>query len=213
MKRAELFNPVPALPAGELRCNYFTSSNDLYASGLAACLRPAAVSVWEAIKSHSNFSTGRSYPSIRRLAEVCGIGKGSVEKAIRLLEEFHLLRVERKPRRNYYYPREMVFVWKDRKVVAAVSVQYVPCKTHVWLNAMKGKEDDASAREAWMHAELVDLSRLQVTSGRPSKEPEAEAEAEAEPTSEAVLSVKQQSLQHIKAYTDQFRSMRASGRA
>lgn len=202
-------NGMPVLPRGDLGSNYFTTLNDIYASGLAAKLRPNAIAVWEAIKSHSNFATGRSHPGIRRLSEICGISKDSVQKAITHLEKVHMLRVERTPKRNFYFPREMVFVWDNRRVVAAVSVQYVPCKIHIWLAAIKGKGEEATAREAWKHAELVSLSLLQQEKPKPDKEKKERLDTEPEQE----LSAKQKTLMYLKAYTDDVRAKRAAQRA
>ena len=67
---------------GEIDTTYQTMQRDLFAGGLAAKIGANAFAVWSAIKYHADFESGHAWPSIRRLAEMTGIGKTSVMRAV-----------------------------------------------------------------------------------------------------------------------------------
>ena len=77
---------------GEIDTTYQTMQRDLFAGGLAAKIGANAFAVWSAIKYHADFESGHAWPSIRRLAEMTGIGKTSVMRAVATLEAEHMLR-------------------------------------------------------------------------------------------------------------------------
>ena len=54
--------PAPKGVRGDLDATYITQQRDMFASGLAAQIGVYAYTVWSAIKYHSDFQTGQSWP-------------------------------------------------------------------------------------------------------------------------------------------------------
>jgi DNA-binding transcriptional regulator YhcF (GntR family) len=60
---------------------------------MAAQIGMNAFGVWLAIKSHADFNDGEAWPGIRKLAEMTGLGKSTVDRTIQTLIDAKLLRV------------------------------------------------------------------------------------------------------------------------
>jgi DNA-binding transcriptional ArsR family regulator len=69
---------------------------------------PHAFATYCVIKAHTNFSTGRSFPSLELIAEKTGISLAQVKRELKTLESMDYLTKEKKGRSNLYQLREKV---------------------------------------------------------------------------------------------------------
>jgi DNA-binding transcriptional ArsR family regulator len=77
-------------------------------NGDMAKMRPNAFAVYCVIKAHTNFSTGRSFPSLELIAEKTGISLAQVKRELKTLEDMGYVTKEKKGRSNLYQLREKV---------------------------------------------------------------------------------------------------------
>lgn len=115
-------------PGASIDSSFLTAQRDLFESGLVAEIGPNAFAVWMALKHHADFSTGRAFPGVRRLAELVGLNKDTVSKCIHALEDARLLRSTPKGRGKAYVARERLDVRIGNAVVCSVLVDYVPSR-------------------------------------------------------------------------------------
>ena len=122
---------------GEIDTTYQTMQRDLFAGGLAAKIGANAFAVWSAIKYHADFESGHAWPSIRRLAEMTGIGKTSVMRAVATLEAEHMLRKAAtgwpsnpskggRGHSHTYIACERLDVRLGARVICTIVIDYVP---------------------------------------------------------------------------------------
>lgn len=84
---------------GQLDTSFTTTQRDLYTSGLVASIGSHAFSVWGAIKHHSDYSSGVSWPSIvspkagapTAMPEFCSAGRGAPRSLRRPLGAMRVL--------------------------------------------------------------------------------------------------------------------------
>ena len=134
---------------GHVDTSFTTQQRDLFESGLVAQIGVNAYAVWCAIKSHSDYQTGVSWPSVRRMMELTGLASATVQKALATLEAAKLLRSEVRSKRRYYVARERMDVRLGERIICTIVVDYVPSKMRQTLarvqNALKTGEQDADA--------------------------------------------------------------------
>lgn len=134
---------------GHVDTSFTTQQRDLFESGLVAQIGVNAYAIWCAIKSHSDYQTGVSWPSVRRMMELTGLASATVQKALATLEAAKLLRSEVRSKRRYYIARERMDVRLGDRVLCTIVVDYVPAKMRQTLarvqNALKTGEQDADA--------------------------------------------------------------------
>lgn len=109
--------------------SYTTAQQDLFASGLAAKIGPAAYTLWNAIKQHADNTTGEAEPGMRRLAQMTGVGLGTVSDAVKILEANMLLRVLEKGKGKAgtrYIARERMDIKIGKTVIATIVIDYIP---------------------------------------------------------------------------------------
>lgn len=148
--------PAPAQIRGELDPTYLTQQRDMFASGLMAQIGVNAYAVWCAIKYHSDFQTGESWPGIRHLCQLVGVADKTVQKAIKTLEAAHLLRVKRKGRRNIYIARERMDVRVGDRVICSIAVDYIPAQMRQRLAALRGATSgEIEAADVWTEVEII----------------------------------------------------------
>jgi DNA-binding transcriptional MocR family regulator len=122
---------------GDIDTSYQTMQRDLVTSGLIAKIGVSAFAVWTTIKHHASYDTGQAWPSVRRLAELTGMGHTSVMRAIATLEAEHLLRKVAagwpstpakggRGRSHTYVACEKVSVRIGEMVLCTIVVDYVP---------------------------------------------------------------------------------------
>lgn len=134
---------------GHVDTSFTTQQRDLFESGLVAQIGVNAYAIWCAIKSHSDYQTGVSWPSVRRMMELTGLASATVQKALSTLENAKLLRSEVRKKRRYYVARERMDVRFGDRILCTIVVDYVPAKMRQTLarvqNALKSGEQDADA--------------------------------------------------------------------
>lgn len=141
---------------GEIDTSFTTSQRDLFTSGMAAQIGMNAFGVWLAIKSHADFNDGEAWPGIRRLAEMTGLGKSTVDRAIQTLIDAKLLRVlatGKGHKTSRYIARERLDVKLGGRVLCTIVVDYVPAILREKLDRIKtalvaGKPDPQAFAEA-----------------------------------------------------------------
>ena len=113
----------PSGVRGDVDTTYHTQQRDMFASGLAAEIGVYASAVWNAIKAHSDFNTGDSWPGIRRLCELTGISDQKVQESIKKLQASYLLRVIKKAgKSNHYMARERMDIRVGSRVICTVGL-------------------------------------------------------------------------------------------
>lgn len=141
---------------GHIDTTYHTQQRDMFASGLAAAIGVHAYAVWNAVKYHADFQTGRAWPGIRRLAKLTGCADKTVQAAIRTLSAKHLLRVEKKGQRNVYVARERMDVRVGDRVICTVVMDFVPATMRERLAKLKGASSgDLEKADVWAEVELI----------------------------------------------------------
>ena len=134
--------------------SFTTAQRDMFESGLVAEIGANAFAVWMALKHHADFNTGKSFPGVRRIAELVGLNKDTVTRCVRSLEEARLLRTAPRGRGRSYIARERLDVRIGNAVVASVLVDYVPARVREKLIGIeqaldggKGFSDEAFAED------------------------------------------------------------------
>lgn len=148
---------LPLAPEDDIDTLYLTQQNDTFASGLAGEIGSHAYMVWHAVKSHANFATGEAWPSIRRLMRVTQLASGTVQWALKKLQEAHLLRESRRKGQSVVYvARERINVRMGKRIVCVIVLDYVPDRIRQRLaklrEAAAGGLHDA---EVWAEVEIL----------------------------------------------------------
>ena len=143
---------------GKIDSSFVTQQRDMFTSGVAAEIGMNAYGVWTAIKFHADYETGKSWPGMRRLGELTGLSKSTVDRCIDVLEKAHLLRVARKEKGRglEYVARERLAVRIGERVLCTIVIDYVPNKLRERLNrieqALTTGEGDT---EAFAQVEII----------------------------------------------------------
>lgn len=141
---------------GSIDTTFITAQRDMFTSGLAAEIGIAAFAVWHGIKWHSDFNTGESYPGIRRIAEITGTAPSTVQIAIKVLVEKHLLRIRKVGQKNVYVARERIDVRVGNRVISTIVVDFVPDKMRERLAQLKSATNsDLANEDVWAQVDLL----------------------------------------------------------
>lgn len=112
---------------GKVDTSFQTLQRDLFNSGMAAHIGMNAFGVWLAIKNHADYNTGECWPGMRRLAQLTGIGTGSVQRAVKTLVDAKLLRVDQGKRKGHtYVARERMDIKLGDRTLCTIVLDYVP---------------------------------------------------------------------------------------
>lgn len=142
--------------AGDIDTTYTTQQRDMFTSGLVAQIGPSAFVTWGAIKWHADFNTGEAYPGIRRLAEITGMSTPTVQTALKVLVENHLLRIRKRGQKNVYVARERLDVRVGDRVICTVVVDFVPAEMRERLELLKRAGDGGlTAADVWAQVDLI----------------------------------------------------------
>ena len=87
---------------------WFHIFRNMIANGDMAKMGPHAFATYCVIKAHTNFATGRSFPSLELISEKTGISLAQVKRELKTLEAMDYLTKEKKGRSNLYQLREKV---------------------------------------------------------------------------------------------------------
>lgn len=145
---------------GEIDSTFQTQQRDMFTSGIVAEIGPNAYAVWSVIKCYSDFATGEAFPGMREIAAKIGLGKSTVQRAVEILEQAHMLRIiadaKFKRKGQTYIARERLAVRLGGRIICFIVVDYVPANLRGQLNrinqALKTGEDD---KDAWAEVEII----------------------------------------------------------
>lgn len=145
---------------GEIDSIFQTQQRDVFASGLVAEIGVNAFAVWSAIKSYADFSTGEAYPGMREIGKKIGVSQATVQRAVAVLREAHLLRVvadaKFKRKGQTYLARERLTVRLGGRILCFVVVDYIPLKLRGQIKrinqALKTGEAD---KDTWAEVEII----------------------------------------------------------
>lgn len=140
--------------------SFMYGQRDLFTSGLVAEIGPSAYAIWQAVKWHADYSTGKSFPSVRRLADMVGINRETASKCLHVLEDAKLLRWTARGRGRSYIARERLDVRIGSAVVCTVLLDYVPSQIRdnaaAIAEAVQGKNPaEAMAELGELEVEIV----------------------------------------------------------
>jgi biotin operon repressor len=122
---------------------WFHVFKDMIDNGDVAKMGAHAVTAYLVIKSHTNFSTGRNFPSLETIATKSGMSERQVLRELKTLEEHGYVIKSKSGRRNNYTLREKVTIKDESGRPQAVATwDYIP----------------SSVRDA-----VADLKRVMVT--------------------------------------------------
>lgn len=144
---------------GRIDSTFGTFQRDMFESGLAAEIGANCFLLWIAIKTHADFNTGTAYPSIRRLAEITGMADKTVQKAIKDLQEAHLLKIVKAGNQRQstrYIARERLDIRLGKMLLCRIVIDYIPAK--VRANIHKIQETLKSGErnpEAFSEVEII----------------------------------------------------------
>lgn len=142
---------------GSVDTSFQTMQRDLFNSGMAAHIGANAFVVWLAIKNHADYNTGECWPGMRRLAELTGLAVGSVQKAVKILVEAKLLRVDQAKRKgNTYVARERMDIRLGSRVLCTIVLDYVPRGLKQRLEEIeRGLVAGDNSPDLWADVEII----------------------------------------------------------
>lgn len=126
---------------GVIDSSFQTDQRDLFTSGVVAEIGVNAYAVWCAIKYHADFNTGQCWPGMRKLGELVGLSKSSIDRAVDVLQAAHMLRVIRpgtKRRGQTYIARERMSVRLGSRVICVIVLDYIP-------NQLRGRIEEVKS--------------------------------------------------------------------
>lgn len=83
-------------------------TNGIVTKGLLAEMGAVAWAVYTVIKVHANMETGKSRPSVRRIADLVGMSHDTVHRAINRLVELDLISIGKAGKTNEYVIQEKI---------------------------------------------------------------------------------------------------------
>lgn len=120
-------NQSKQLPLLEAQTSWFHVFRSMIESGDAGKMGGTCFLIYSVIKAHTNWATGRSFPSIETIMEKACVSKNTVLRSLEILEEMGYLTKEKQGRQNYYTLREKVQIEDDQGRPAAVAMwDYLP---------------------------------------------------------------------------------------
>ena len=137
--------------------SFATNQRDLFESGLVAQIGANAFATWMALKHHADYSTGRAFPGVRRLAELVGLNKDTISRCLHTLEDARLLRSTPRGRGRAYVARERLDVRLGEAVVCSILVDYVPSRVRQKLLGIEAALESGKgfADEAFAEVEII----------------------------------------------------------
>ncbi len=106
---------------------WFHVLSDMIDGGDIGKMDGSSLKVYLIIKSHTNFSTGRAFPSIDLIAEKAAISERQVTRCLTELEELGYISKSKAGRHNVYTLREKVSIRDEHGVSQAVATwDYIP---------------------------------------------------------------------------------------
>ena len=127
--------------------------------GEMAKMGASAFATYCIIKSHSNFSTGKAFPSIETICKKSGISERQVKYDLKTLEEHGYITKEKQGRSNLYTLREKILITDESgKPAGQASWDYLPDGVRAAVADMKNVLMSGSFADA----KIVRIENLQV---------------------------------------------------
>lgn len=128
-------------------------------NGDMAKLPGLAVKVYLVIKAHTNFATGRAFPSLETIAEKAGISLAQVKRELNTLQGYGYITKEKVGRNNIYTLREKVEITDEMGRPTAVATwDYLPGGVKDAVADLK----NVLVNGDLAGAKLIQIERLQV---------------------------------------------------
>ena len=144
---------------GTIDSSFQTDQRDLFTSGVVAEIGVNAYAVWSAIKYHADFTTGQCWPGMRKLGELVGLSKSSIDRAVTTLTKAHMLKIVRggtKTRGQTYIARERLSVRIGSRVVCVIVMDYIPNKLRGRIEQVKSAlMDPGTSQEIFADIEIL----------------------------------------------------------
>lgn len=143
---------------GKIDSSFQTEQRDLFSSGIVAEIGVNAYAVWSAIKYHADYATGQAWPGMRRLGELVGLSKSSVDRAVGVLVDARMLRVLKpggRRRGQTYIARERMAVRIGEIVLCTIVVDYVPSRLRGQLDRIESALAGADDPDAFAEVEII----------------------------------------------------------
>lgn len=143
---------------GKIDSSFQTEQRDLFASGMVAEIGVNAYAVWSAIKYHADYATGQAWPGMRRLGELVGLSKSSVDRAIDALEQARMLRVVKggnRRRGQTYIARERMSVRLGERILCTIIVDYVPARLRGQIERIENALTKGGDPDAFAEVEII----------------------------------------------------------
>jgi DNA-binding transcriptional regulator YhcF (GntR family) len=117
-----------------------TFQRDMFESGLVSEIGANCFVIWIAIKTHADFNTGTAWPSIRRIAAITGLADKTVQKALKELQEAHLLKIVKSGNQRQssrYIARERLDIKLGNRLLCRIVMDYVPAKIKATMHSIQ----------------------------------------------------------------------------
>lgn len=115
------------LPLLQAETTWFHIFRAMIESGDAGKMGGTCFLVYAVVKAHTNWSTGRSFPSIETIVKKANVSKETVIRSLKTLEDMGYITREKRGRQNCYTLREKVQIDDDKGRPAAVAMwDYLP---------------------------------------------------------------------------------------
>lgn len=125
---------------GRIDSTFGTFQRDMFESGLVSEIGANCFVIWIAIKTHADFNTGTAWPSIRRIAAITGLADKTVQKALKELQEAHLLKIVKTGNQRQstkYVARERLDVRLGNRLLCRIVMDYVPAKIKATMHSIQ----------------------------------------------------------------------------
>lgn len=124
---ANIKSPKPQAELFEAQTSWFHIFKAMIDSGDAAEMGGTVFLVYAVVKSYTNWSTGRAFPSLDLIAEKAGVDRRTVIRALAKLEKSgYITREQKQGKANRYRLRERVPIEQDGRPVAVATWDYLP---------------------------------------------------------------------------------------
>ncbi|KWC74562.1 hypothetical protein WL57_35995 [Burkholderia cepacia] len=143
----------------QAEATWFHVFRSMIEAGDIARMGPYAATVYMVVKAHTNYRTGRTFPSIDTISMKSGVSRAQVIRELKTLETFGYVTKTRVGRHNEYRLREKVYIAdKDGQPAAVATWDYLPSSI---------KEATADLKNVLLSgnfagSQIVRIERLQV---------------------------------------------------
>ena len=145
---------------GQIDSTFITQQRDLFSSGFVAEIGVNAYGVWSAIKFFADFKTGEAFPGMREIGRKVGLSKDTVNRAVEVLKNAHLLRVvdnsKFKRKGQTYIARERLEIRIGEQVICVAVIDYVPASLKTKISRInKSLETGYEDPSLWAEVEII----------------------------------------------------------